>query len=264
MKFKLLGAAAISPNPDWVLDDGGVWREVFMIDAGGKPTVDKARQAGITLVPPPDGAVWDNVKKDWGVDPAAVKSPNAMWREDQYIDGVFSKTNYTAMYPEEYKALLSAVKGITPIDRDPATISLRDGKYSLYFGTLDSIEHFKNEFRFPDRRWHVVFSLVVTQSAKKVSRAIKLYDEDFGNYKLPPLPNGWVGFMGVATVWQNGVQVGLPEVYFEAPLENLKVWAAEHALILPDAKVSYCGVSFDESGNMTSLKAVNRVMGDEV
>lgn len=57
MKFKLEGAAAISPNPDWVLDDGGVWREVFLIDADGKLTTDKTKQVSITLVPPPDGCM---------------------------------------------------------------------------------------------------------------------------------------------------------------------------------------------------------------
>ena len=256
-KFLLSEQAAECPNPNWVLDEGGIWREQYGISASGRP-VSVNNAVLTTTIPPPPGAskdiVWDEVSSNWRFSDTFMTLTGRMLFEEQYVDGIYTKTNYTSAIPSKYLVLLEAVKG--GITANPSTISLKDGKYSLYFGTLDSASEHQAEFGFPDRNWHEVFSLVIDASG---TRSIKLYDKDYENYPMPPLPDEATIFMGVATTWRAGSQVGMPEIYFEAPPESLQHWVQQLGLKLPDAPVSYCGITLDEQGHIASLKAINRV-----
>jgi hypothetical protein len=65
-KYHLLEDAANSPQENMELDEGGVWREVLLIDEAGKVTRNKHAAVTTTLIVPPDEShIWDNETQTW-------------------------------------------------------------------------------------------------------------------------------------------------------------------------------------------------------
>lgn len=64
--FKLSAEADVPPAAGMVLDAGGVWREVVMIDATGKVTTAKNAMVHETHIQPPDDVcVWHADRGAW-------------------------------------------------------------------------------------------------------------------------------------------------------------------------------------------------------
>jgi len=253
--FELKGQAAECPQEGLVLDEGGVWREVFRVDAEGRPTTDATKAVAETLIPPPDGdVVYRPEMGDWA---AAVKLESKGGRplmEHQYIDGIFSKTNYERSTPE-FWPLVEQMMAKTALPEVPFWISLRGDKYTAYLHDRKYLASVQPEFGFPDTDIPVAYALSVYGDG---SRSLKIYVPR-ENYTLPTLPAGSRVYAGVATNWRDGKQSGPTEVFFEAGYAETLEWCTANGLVMPPGDPAFFGVDFEDGKILGKFRAVQVV-----
>jgi len=254
MNYVLSETAQAAPREDMALDAGGVWRELYFIDADGKLTTkDKAAHA--TIIEPPDSSVWDFENEDWKfVKPSFANAGTISAGCDieyQYVNGVRQKVNYFVSgntvslggecQLERIKRFYTGPAYCVSVKRDKYTVwsDLQYLKNILFEHGLESATH------GADRS---LVSLVMYVDGRVQA---KTYTQDISKYSLPALPEGAVPYLGVATTHdQVAGELPVREVFFKASAQAVTAWAKAHGIDTTGRDdVTFYGISFDEQGN---------------
>ena len=271
MNHVLIDAALIAPEEDMALDAGGVWRPLHFIDADGKLTT-KAKAIQSTIVEPPEKGMWDFERGGWKLPPPVLRSPKSDI-ELQYINGVLAKYNYLQSdrlnrMTGEY--FLLRYRMITRLGISnlffPYAVSAKPGKETMY-SSLVHLRQFGLLNFTPDSRYGNNALVALSYLTDSQTLSYKLYDVDYGNYLLPSLPQGSVPHLGVTTTYEaDGKRTGDHEIFFKVDSGVAQAWAADNGFfVCNDPRVTYYGVSFDDTGRLTgTFKEVVETRIDEI